>query len=99
MSFLRILRRTSLGQRYAGHSPRHGSYHQGHLLPLQDDEGLPGEAQGRMGYARTPRGAGRGEGAGHHEGRHRQDHLRGRLQRRLPQGRDEVHEGVGGPDA
>lgn len=29
-----FLRRSPLSQRHAGHSPRHGTYYQRHLLPL-----------------------------------------------------------------
>ena len=52
---VRILRRPPVGQRHAGHPPRHGPYDQGRFLPLQNAAGLPRAPQGGLGYARTAR--------------------------------------------
>lgn len=67
----------ALGQRHAGDSPRDSACHQGYFLPLQDDEGVPGASEGRLGYTRASRGAGGGKDAGHHQGGYRQKGLRG----------------------
>ena len=94
---VRLLRRTSLGQRTAGHPPRHGPHDQGRLLPLQDAAGLPRPPQGGLGHARPPGRTGRREEARHHEGGYRPHDLDRGVQPRLPRGGDGVHGRVGGP--
>ena len=93
---VRLLRGSPLGQRHAGHPPRHGPHDQGRLLPLQDPARLPRAPQGRMGHPRPARGAGRREEARHHEGGHRPPHLHRGVQPHVPRGRHGVHGRVGG---
>ena len=97
-SVIRLLRRPPVGQRDAGHPSRDGKDDQGRVLPLQDDEGLPRPPQSRLGHARAARRAGCREDPGHNQGGHRTEDKRGGIQRDVPQGGDEVHQGMVGPD-
>ena len=92
-----VLRGTAFGKRHAGYSPRTGTYHQRYVLPLQNNAGLPGAAQGRLGYTRTARRIRRGEETRYNQGGYRQENQRGRLQRRMPAGGNEIYQGVDEP--
>ena len=52
-----------------------------------------------MGYSWTARGTGCGKKHRHYERGYWQDYFRSRIQCCLPQGRHEVHQGMGRPDA
>src|SRR6266581_1155898 len=56
---LDLLRGPAYRERHARHAPRRGARVQGRLPALQDDEGLPRRAAGRLGL---PRPAGRARG-------------------------------------
>ena len=79
-----LLRGPADRERDAGHPPRRGTRLQGRLPPVQDDEGLPRPAHGRLGLPRPARRAGRREGTRlHRQARHRGVRHR-RVQRALP---------------
>ncbi len=72
------------GQRTPRHPPRRGPRLQGRLPTVQDDAGLPGGPQGRLGLPRPARRARRREGARLlRQGRHRGLRRRG-VQREVP---------------
>ncbi len=94
---VRVLRRPAQCQRPAGHPPRDGPHHQGHLLPLPNAARQARGPQGRLGYARAAHRTRCGEGARHHQGGHRQEHLRGGLQPQVQGGGDALHRRVERP--
>jgi hypothetical protein len=93
----KFLRGAAHGQREARHPPRDGPDHQGPLLPLPDDEGVPRGPEGRVGHPRPPRRDRGREGARPRGPAPGRGLRRRRLQRGLPHERPPLQGPLGRP--